>query len=86
METDVCFQRDFGGALGFGATPALLIVDPANGFLDLEMFGVGRDHGPDPRPAGIRPAPPSADHLQPHRLSRRRRGRRHLVPEGTAPA
>jgi maleamate amidohydrolase len=34
-------RQNFGGELGFGQQPALLIVDFVNGFADPEMFGGG---------------------------------------------
>ena len=36
-ETDVYRRQQFGGTLGFGQWPALLIVDFVNGFADPEM-------------------------------------------------
>lgn len=40
-ETDIYKQQQFGGHLGFGRSPALLLVDFVNGFADPEMFGGG---------------------------------------------
>jgi maleamate amidohydrolase len=38
---DVYAKQGFGASSGFGASPALLIVDFVNGFNDPEMFGGG---------------------------------------------
>ncbi len=40
-ETDIYRRQQFGGQLGFGQRPALLIVDFVNGFADPDMFGGG---------------------------------------------
>ncbi|HUS55391.1 MAG TPA: isochorismatase family protein [Thermohalobaculum sp.] len=41
VEIDIYARQQFGGSLGFGERPALLIVDFVNGFADPEMFGGG---------------------------------------------
>ena len=38
---EVYKRQQFGGHLGFGQSPALLIVDFVNGFADPKMFGGG---------------------------------------------
>lgn len=40
-DTSVYDKQGFGGEAGFGATPALLIVDFVNAFCDPEQFGGG---------------------------------------------
>ena len=38
---DVYAKQGFGASSGFGAAPALLVVDFVNGFADPDMFGGG---------------------------------------------
>ncbi|MEO1092212.1 MAG: isochorismatase family protein [Pseudomonadota bacterium] len=40
-EAEVYKRQGFGGSVGFGEAPALLIVDFQNGFLDPDVFGGG---------------------------------------------
>ena len=40
-EEDIYRKQTFGGATGFGASPALVVVDFVNGFVDPEILGGG---------------------------------------------
>ncbi|MEM9632119.1 MAG: isochorismatase family protein [Pseudomonadota bacterium] len=40
-DADIYRRQGYGGCVGFGASPALLVVDFVNGFVDPDQFGGG---------------------------------------------
>lgn len=52
-ELDIYQKQNFGNSSGFGARPALLIVDFVNGFTDPEQFGGGNINDAVERTAGL---------------------------------